>query len=72
MNDDESKGPGRTSGDASGDAKERQSAGAERRARVARALRANLGRRKAQARQRRDPADLGQKIPAPPKLSGAD
>ena len=78
MNDGESKGPG----GASGPAEKRQSVGpgpgskddpgAERRARAAAALRANLGRRKAQARQRSEPADLVRKIGPPPKTPGAD
>ena len=78
MNDGEDKGPE----PASGSADKRQSPGegpgagpesqAGRRARVARALRANLGRRKAQARQRGDAADSGGKIEPSPKSPGTD
>ncbi len=61
MNDGEGKGPGAAKGPRNADP------GALRRARAARALRANLGRRKAQARQRRDATAR-----PPPKSPGAE
>jgi hypothetical protein len=68
MNDGKNKG--------TGSAKKRQSTGpesqADRRARAARALRANLGRRKTQARQRGDAADSGRRIGPAPKSPGTD
>jgi hypothetical protein len=60
------------SSNAVGGVKKQQSAGAERRARAARALRANLRRRKAQAFQRGDLSDSGQKNVLPPESSDTD
>ncbi|MCZ6741710.1 MAG: hypothetical protein O7D27_06060 [Alphaproteobacteria bacterium] len=61
MNNGEGKRPGGAKGPRAADKR------AERRVRAGRALRANLGRRKAQARQRRDSAAR-----PPPKSPGAE